>query len=208
MRKSVVLRTAVLCSLLAVLTSCIGIDSHMTIHDNGSGTLVLTYRISQIIADLGMSSPGGSVVPLPVSHADFDRALAATRGKVRLTKFDRSENEKDITVHAELTFDSVDDLAMVDCFQDAGLKWNAQDSRHEFSQVVARAPRQPLSEDSKRMLDAFFEGYNLSFSVEAPQPIKSSTLGTLSADRRTLSYTASIRDAMTVTQDLVMSAQW
>jgi hypothetical protein len=96
----------------------------------------------------------------------------------------------------------------VDAFQDADLKWSVQGSQHQFSQVVAKAPRQPLGEDSKRMLDAFFDGYDLSFTVEAPRPIQSSTLGTLSQDKKTLSYTTSIRDAMTVSKDLVMSAQW
>ncbi|HET6486538.1 MAG TPA: hypothetical protein VFH83_08975 [Spirochaetia bacterium] len=208
MRKSAVVRIAVLCLVMVALTSCIGIDSRLTIRDNGSGTLLLTYRVSQIIADLGMAAGTGSVVPLPVTRADFDRALSSSGGKVRLTRFDRSEDARDITIHAELAFDSVDALAAVDSFQDADLKWSASGSQHQFSQVVAKAPRQPLSDDSKRMLDAFFEGYELSFSVQAPRPIQNATLGTLSTDRMTLSYKTSIKDAVTVSQDLVMSAQW
>jgi hypothetical protein len=201
-------KIAIVCSLAALLTSCIGIDSRLTIRDNGSGTLVLTYRISQIVADLGVSSTGKSVVPLPVSQADFDRSLSATGGKVRLTAFSRSENEKDITIHAELAFDSVDALARVDAFQDAALTLSTQGSQRTFSQVVARAPQHPLSEDSKRMLETLFDGYDLSFVVEAPRPIQASSLGTLSTDKKTLTYKTTIRDAMTAARDLVMSAQW
>jgi hypothetical protein len=201
-------KIAIVCSLAALLTSCIGIDSRLTIRDNGSGTLVLTYRISQIVADLGVSSTGKSVVPLPVSQADFERSLSATGGKVRLTAFSRSENEKDITIHVELAFDSVDALAKVDAFQDAALTLSAQGSQRTFSQVVARAPQHPLSEDGKRMLETLFDGYDLSFVVEAPRPIQASSLGTLSTDKKTLTYKTSIRDAMTAARDLVMSAQW
>jgi hypothetical protein len=58
------------------------------------------------------------------------------------------------------------------------------------------------------MLEALFDGYDLSFVVVAPQPIEESTLGTLSADKKTLTYKTTIKDVMTTTQDLVMSARW
>ncbi len=102
----------------------------------------------------------------------------------------------------------MDALAQVDSFQDADLQWSVQGSRHEFSQVVAHAPKQPLSQDSKRMLEALFDGYDLSFVLEAPRAIQSSTLGSLSADKKTLTYKTSTKDAMSTTQDLVMDAQW
>jgi hypothetical protein len=73
---------------------------------------------------------------------------------------------------------------------------------------VAKTPPQPLSDDSKRMLETLFDGYDLSFVVEAPKPIQDSTLGTLSADKKTLTYKTTIKDVMTTTQDLVMSARW
>ena len=201
-------KIVVLCLTLVVLSSCIGIDSRLTLRDNGSGTLQLTYRVSQLVADLGVSSTGKSVIPLPISRTDFDRSLAASNGKVRLTRFDKSENEKDITIQAELAFDSLDALAKVDAFVDADLKLATDGTRRAFSQVVARTPRQPLSDDSRRMLETLFDGYDLTFVFVAPQPIQDSALGTLSADKRSLTYKTNIKDVMTTTQDLVMSARW
>jgi hypothetical protein len=201
-------KLVVLCFIVGLLSSCIGIDSRLTIRDNGSGTLQLTYRISQLVADLGVSSTGKPVIPLPVSRPDFERSLAATNGKVRLTAFDRSENEKDITIRAEISFDSLDALARVDAFHDAALTMGTDGPRRTFSQVVARAPKQPLNDDSKRMLDALFDGYDLSFVLVAPQPIQESTLGTLSPDKKTLTYKTTIKDVVSTAQDLVMSARW
>lgn len=201
-------KIVILCSALVLLTSCIGIDSRLTIRDNGSGTLVLTYRVSQLVTELGVSSTGKSAIPLPLSRSDFERSIAASSGKVRLTRFDRSENEKDVTIQAELAFDSVDALAKIDAFHDAELTWASQGSQRSFSQVVARTPREPLSDDSKRMLQALFDGYELSFVVEAPRPIKDSALGTLSSDRKTLTYKTTIQDVMTTSRDLIMRASW
>ena len=201
-------KLVLLCLTLVVLSSCIGIDSRLTVRDNGSGTLQLTYRISQLVADLGVSSTGKSVVPLPVSRSDFERSLAASNGKVRLTGFDKSEDPKDITIRADLAFDSLDALARIDAFRDADIKWGTEASRRTFSQVVARTPRQPISDDSRRMLETLFDGYDMSFVLVAPQPIQESSLGSLSTDKRTLTYKTTIKDIMTTTQDLVLSARW
>ena len=58
------------------------------------------------------------------------------------------------------------------------------------------------------MLETLFDGYEISYVLQAPQPIQSAPLGTLSLDKRTLTYTTKIQDVMTTTQDLVMSARW
>jgi len=201
-------KIVLLCLTLVFLTSCISINTRLTIRDNGSGTLQLIYRISQLVANLGLSSTGKSAIPLPVTRSDFERSLAASGGKVRLTRFDRSENEKDITIRVELSFDSVEALGKVDAFQDADLKWGTEGSQRTFSQVVARTLMPPLNDDSKRMLETLFDGYEMSYVLEAPRPIQDATLGTLSADKKTLTYTAKIQDIMTTAHDLVMSARW
>jgi hypothetical protein len=201
-------KIVILCIASVLIMSCVGIDSKMTIKDDGSGTLVLNYRVSQLVADLGTTSSERGVVPLPLAKADFERSLLATEGSVRLTNFERKENEKDISIRVELSFDSLDALAKIDAFHDAELKLSADGTRHTFSQQIARAPAQPVTEDSLRMIDAFFDGYDLTFVIEAPQPIQEFTLGSLSADKKVLTYTTSIGDVVRTKSDLVLSAGW
>jgi hypothetical protein len=197
-----------LCLASLFLLSCVGIDSTMTIKDNGSGTLVLSYRISQMVTQLGESTTGSSAVPLPVSRADFDRALANAKGKVRLTKFDRSENEKDITIRAELAFDSLDALSQVDSFKDAALTTSLNGSRHTLTQTIAKAVKTAPTADTQRMMDELFDGYALTFKIQTPSAILSAPLGTLSADKKTLTYTVSAKDVIGTTSDIVLSLSW
>lgn len=202
-------KMAVLLSCAAiVLSSCIGIDSRLTLKDDGSGTLSLTYRVSQVVADLGLSSTGSSAIPLPLSRADFDRSLESAKGKVRLTRFSSSENEKDITISVDLAFDSFEALAQLDAFRDAQLTLSANGTGKTFSQLVARAPAEPVSEATLQMFDALFSDYTLSFVLQAPRPIQTTTVGTLSADKRTLTYSAPVKDAVTTKSDIVLSAGW
>ncbi len=203
MRKLAALGCAVL-----LLSSCIGIDSRLSIRADGSGTLTLTYRVSQLVVDVGLSQTGTSAVPLPLTRADFERSLESTGGKVRLTRFDRSEDAKDITIRAVLAFDSFDALAGLDAFRDAGLALSSDGSRTTFRQLIAKAPSQPPSEESLQMLDALFPDYDLSFVIEAPRPIVSATLGTLSDDKRTLTYRATVKEVVSTKSELVLSAVW
>jgi hypothetical protein len=201
-------KIAILCLGSLLLVSCVGIDSRMTLRDNGSGTLTLTYRVSQLAADLGTSSTGRSVIPLPLSRQDFERSLAPSNGKVRLDSFSRSQNEKDISIKAEISFDSLEALANLDAFKDAQLQSTTDGARRTLRQVIARAPAEPLTDDTLRMIDSLFNGYDIAFTVETPRPIQSSTLGTISADKRSLSYKASVRDVMTTANDLVLDMAW
>lgn len=201
-------KIVILCIASVFLMSCVGIDSTMTVKEDGSGTLLLNYRVSQLVADLGATTSEKGIVPLPLARVDFERSLQAAQSKVRLTRFERTENEKDISIRAELSFDSIEALAKVDAFHDAELKLGTDGRRHTFSQLIAHAPAQPVTDDSLRMIDAFFDGYGLTFVIEAPQPIQQFTLGTLSSDKRVLTYTTSIKDLVRTRSDLVLSAGW
>jgi hypothetical protein len=202
-------KIAALCiASVFLLAACVGIDSKLIIKSDGSGTLALSYRVSQLIVDLGDSTSDKGVMPLPLSRADFERSLEASKGKVRLTRFDRSENEKDVIVRAELSFDSLDSLAQVAAFRDAALTAGAAGTRHTFSQLIARAPAQPVSAETLRMIDSFFDGYDMTFAIEAPQPIQDNSLGTLSPDKKTLTYTTSIREMMRTKSDIVLRLDW
>ncbi len=201
-------KIAALCVAVLLLASCVGIDSTLTIHDNGSGTLDLSYRVSQSVAQLGLSTAGKPVIPLPISRSDFDRSLAPTNGKVKLTKFERTENEKDITINAQLSFDSLDSLSHVAAFHDSDLKAGTDGSRRTFSQVIGRALPTPLTDETKRMIEALFTGYDLSFTVKAPRAIQSTSLGALSADKQSVTYKVSVIDVLETKSDLVLTLSW
>ena len=202
-------KAGLVCIIAAVLlSSCVGIDSRLAIRENGSGTLSLTYQVSQLVVNLGNPVDGKNVVPLPLSRADFERSVASSNGKVRLTRFDRSENQKDVIIRVELAFDSLDAVARLDAFQSAQIRVSNDGSAHTFSQLIAKAPSEPITADSLRMVDAFFGDYSLSFSIEAPQPITTNSLGTLSSDKRVLTYKTSVGEIVRTKNDIVLSIGW
>jgi hypothetical protein len=194
-------------AMFLALCSCIGIDSKLTIRSDGTGTLELTYRIAQTVADLGRSGADKGPLPLPVSREDFERGLAGIKG-VELKSIARTENETDITIRAVFAFDSIDSLAKIPAFSDAPPSVQVSGTRHTFSQLLAKAADQEMNQDSLQMLDAFFEGYAIKLIFEVPLAIQSYSLGTLSADKKTLTFTAPVKDLATARKDVAMSFTW
>ncbi len=202
MRRFIHIAAAVL-----MLCSCIGVNGRMAIRADGSGTLELSYKISRAFADLGRAGTGSGPLPLPVLEEDFRRGLADVKG-VELRSFSRTENEEDVSIRAVIAFDSVDSLEAVRSFGDAPPSISTAGSRKILTQLVSKAAGKEISADSLEMLDAFFPGYSVTLIYEAPSAIQAHSLGTLSSDKKTLTFTSSVKDLVTAKKDVIVSLTW
>ncbi len=201
-------KICILLVCIVFLASCVGIETRLDIGADGSGSLSLTYRISRELVDLGRAEGDPAVVPLPVSREDFARALHGIDG-VQLKSFRRGQDEKDVTIDAVIGFTSLESLSRVEAFKELELRISAEGSSRTLTQLIAKAAPQPVTADSRRMIDDLFDGYQMTYIVHAPAPIKSNSPGTtLSVDRRTLSFTTKISELVDRTEDLVVSLSW
>ncbi len=202
MRRCVLLLAAVL-----TLGSCVGIDSRMSIRADGSGTVALTYKVSQLVADLGRPSSDPPMAPLPIYREDFERGLQGVSG-VALKSFQRIVSQKDITIRAEVSFDKVESLGKIAAFRDAAPILTSSGGRHTLTQTLVRAAPAELSEDSLQMIDTLFDGYTVSLGIQTPSPIQSSSAGVLSADKKELTFSAPVRDLVASKTDVVITLSW
>lgn len=200
-------RTSILLIASLFLCSCVGVESRLVLRADGSGSLDLTYKVSQLIQDLGRSGTDKPIIPLPVTREDFERGLSGVPG-VELRGFTRSENENDITIRAQISFDKIESLAKIAAFQDAPPEITVSGSTHSFSELIVKASAQDVSPDTLEMMDAFFSGYSVSLTVEVPSPIQSYAVGTLSADKKTLTFSAPVKDLVTAKRDVIFSLSW
>ena len=180
MRKIVPLLIAVV-----FLVSCVDVESRLSLRGDGSGTLVLAYRISRQLANLGQAAGEAPSVPLPVQREDFQRALLGAPG-LTLRSFSRTQDDSDVSIRAEIAFASLDALARVEAFREMQVRLETSGSRRTLSLLLARAAEGPVSEDSLQMIDEMFEGRALTFVIQLPGPILSASSGAqVSADKRT-----------------------
>jgi hypothetical protein len=204
MKKSIIL----LVPLLFLLSSCLGMESRMILKRDGSGTLALTYRISRMIKDLELQNGAESVLPLPVSEEDFRRAADSAEG-VRLLSVKQSEDEENIIIEARLEFDRVEALNALSAAGQMQLAYDTGSGAQQLRQLLSTGiGEEAVSAQTLEMMEAFFAGYELSFVIETPAPIRKHSLGSLSEDGKQLTYTVTIPELFRSPQDRILEVDW
>jgi hypothetical protein len=94
---------------ILVLGSCIGISSTITLNRDGSGTMLLIYRIPLTLESLGKLDGNERWLTIPVGEADFERTLDRLPG-MSLRSFSSKNEGTDMLYQVSLEFDHIDAL--------------------------------------------------------------------------------------------------
>ncbi len=184
---------------ILTLSSCIAIQSQLSLGRDGSGTVRLSYRVSQFLREQ-------RGLPLPASREDFQRAVAAAPG-LRLEALSQKEDAQDVTLEARIAFSRVEELNALG--EQLGLAYAVEGDRRVFRQRLN--PGQPpggIAAESLKMIEAFFPGYEVSLELSSPVPIRSYSQGQLSEDRRILRYRSTIADLLKQKDELILEVTW
>jgi hypothetical protein len=202
------MRRIILVSLCAaVLCSCVSVESRLAIGNDGSGTLSLDYRVPRDVAAYGRADSADLAVPLPVDRADFLRAIEGIPG-VRLTRYSRRVNEDHVAIQAVIAFKNLADLARVPALRGAGLAFTESGGTHTLSQLVAGPPEASPTPESLALIDSLFTGAAITVILTTPSPMTPGAVGTMSGDRRTLTWTGTLGELARRTGSVVLTATW
>jgi hypothetical protein len=194
--------------LAALATSCLGIKADLSLAQDGSGTLVLNYRVSKMLSSLDSLGKEQEILPLPLSKAGFEAAAKAAPGIV-LESFTGGETRDDVTVDARLSFSS---LAALCTFV------NGQGERMSFSQAqegkrlsISFGPRPPQKEiapELAKLADAAFAPYSIAVTLRLPVPATSQNFGQASETGRRLDYEARVAELVKSPSPPVWDIRW
>ena len=192
---------------VVLLSSCIGIESEILLRQDGTGVLTLSYKISQFMKNIDAGREEKQL-PLPVNEEEFVRTAEGIEG-LRLTDIDEREDEENVYIRAELEFDSVDAVNALGRAGQIGISLENQGNTNTFRQVIfAGQEGEEITEDSLEMIETFFQGYDLVYAITVPSQVKSHSLGDLSADGRTVTYTITVPEILKASQPLVLEVDW
>ncbi|MBN2536219.1 MAG: hypothetical protein JXB88_25280 [Spirochaetales bacterium] len=204
MKKSILL--IMLCISLA---SCIGIESDITLHNDGSGTITLTYLISPVMKELGRIGDEVKHMPLPVYKEDFEKLLLLHPG---LSMKSHSVKEVDgrTIVNVTLSFQKVESLTPLGGGEDGSGSFSFQKSNDHtvFRQNLPSGEAGELDEDTIAMLTEYCSDYYFIYNIHAPRPIIEYTLGELSKDKKHLVYKTGIIDILQSKESKSIEIKW
>ena len=151
---------------LFLLNSCVGLSMEIQMRRNGSGRLVLEYRVSRMAESLGRLDGNENWPIIPVGRADFERTLARIPG-MRLVSFSSSEGAQDVVTNITLEYDNTEALLK---FLDpsgtrASLSTENQSSRLDI--ILNEPVSSDYDEDLLKLARQVSAGYGLSISFSA-----------------------------------------
>jgi hypothetical protein len=205
--KSWVFSLLIALSVGLLLTSCIGIESRLVLRADGSGTLALSYKVSQFMKNIDVGRQEKRL-PLPVSEEDFRRTAEGIEG-LRLVDVSQREDEENVYIRAVLEFDNLGALNGLSPEPGLGLSLDVAGEDRVFRQLIAPAAgSEAASEESMAMVEEFFAGYELAYRFTAPAPVKRHNLGELSEDRRSVTYNATVPQLLRAAEPVILEVVW
>jgi len=195
--------------LSSFLISCVGIKSEIELDDDGSGTLRLSYKVSQMILHLGRLEDDERVVPLPVNRRDFERTVQSIEG-LSLNSYSSREDEENIYIDTELSFQSIEALSDIFSRSDSGGITLTQNDKGDtvYTQVIHRGRGEDIDRDTLEMIETFFKDYFIEYSLTAPGVIKEASPGTTGENRKTAVFKVSIPEYIKQLEPLVWEVIW
>ena len=165
---------------LALMNSCVGVSADIVLLADGSGKIVIDYRVSQMMESLGKLDGNARWPAIPVGRTDFERSLARIPG-LRISSFSSKEVKNaaggnDILTRVALEFK--DTAALLAFLDNTGNR--AFLDHHEGKtrlRLVLLDPAAGITDaDLHSFLREIFSGYELYMSFSTPKDASLSIL--------------------------------
>jgi len=164
MKKSGILLIAL--PFLFLLNSCLGLSMEIQMRRNGSGRLVLEYRVSRMAETIGRLDGNENWPIIPVGRADFERTIARIPG-LRLVSYSSREGAQDVVTNVTLEYDNTD--ALLRFLDPSGTRASlSTDNQSTRLDIILNEPvSSNYDEDLLKLVRQVSAGYGLSISFSA-----------------------------------------
>ena len=190
-----------------MLSSCIGIKTTISLEENGSGTITISYKISKMVTQLGQSEENEIFIPLAMTRENFERSLSDIPG-IKLLDIDQQEDEDNIFINARIQFQKVEDLSKIDSFKDWPATFTLNNGDKIFTQIIVPDASQEISKETLDIIKTIFVDYELIYTINTPSEIQEHNLGELTDDKRSLDFKLSIPELLTEKNRITLRVQW
>jgi hypothetical protein len=204
---------------LFLLNSCVGLSMEIQMRRDGSGRLVLEYRISRMAESLGRLDGNENWPIIPAGRADFERTIARIPG-LRLVSFSSSEGAVDVVTNVTLEYENTE--ALLKFLDPSGTRasLSTENQSTRLNIILNEAVSSNYDEDLLKLARQVSAGYGLSisFSAEGNSALSftdgegtaaqaPASAQTVTSGRKT-SLSIGIIDLLEITEGLGVSFSW
>jgi len=217
--KSNLMKTNILLLSLSavVLSSCLGVSADITIKADGSGKIVLEYRVSQALESLGRLDGNEGKPVVPVGKTDFDRSVARIPG-LKLSGYSsknvpNASGGSDLVTKASLDFKNTG--ALLAFLDSAGSRAAmVQNGEGKLFRLVLLEPSETVADpDLLSLLRGISEGYDFNLSFNLPGNANIETVPQVSSAKlvssgKKMSFSISLGELLNQKDGLALEVRW
>lgn len=150
-----------------MLTACLGMETEIDIKQNGSGTVNMTYRISNELFSLGALPGNEDSPPVPVGREDFERTFNRIPG-MEMVSYSEKDGGGDRVFLVKAKFDNLDALVnFLDAHGRQVTLAHGEDGRTVLS-IRFDMSGEAINPDMVPILPMIFENYFMDFNISFP----------------------------------------
>ena len=149
--------------VLLLFISCMGAASQVSFASDGSGSILLEYRISAELESLGRLDGNQYQPPVPAARTDLERSVARISG-IDLVSYSSRHDGKDIIHRAELSFSSPEALAAF--FDSSGRQFRIDFPGRKIT--ISLTETATIDTEFKKFADSILQEYEFSVSFTVP----------------------------------------
>jgi len=210
---------------LALMTSCLGVSMDIVMRADGSGSVTLEYRVSQMLESMGRLDGNEYWPAIPVGKADLERSVARIPG-LRLSSFSVKEyprryskppnsnplGDKDLITKVKLDFKNT--AALLAFLDSAGSRASLvqEGGKNTLRLVLLDPATDALDADLLSLLQEVSAGYEISVSFTAPKGAALSVIPPSVSAARTVgkkvSFTIGTGELVTLRDGVTLEINW
>jgi len=208
--------------ILLVFNSCIGLSMDIQMNRDGSGRLVMEYRISSILENLGTFDGNRSTPAIPLSAEDWAKTIERNPG-IKLVSLSSRETAQDTVINVTLDFNNEEALKKLldPASSMVSINRNGNSGTMDIIILNDQIYNGSLYDDSMvNLMKMIFSGYNFSVSFSGPgnttltildskgnskqAPVSSAAVLT----GRRVSFSIAIMEILNITDGLGLRFNW
>jgi len=159
------INTVLVLSVLALLTSCVGVNADIVFNSDNSGTITLEYRISNLMESLGKQDGNEGYPVVPVGRTDLERTVARIPG-MKILSWNSRDEKTDRVIITKLQFANPEALLLF--FDPSGEKaFYSKDRDSQKMTLVLSEGRTSQNRDLEDLLRRVSAGYKIAMTISS-----------------------------------------
>jgi len=210
---------SLICLAAAGFCSCIGVSMDISINNNGSGSISLEYRVSEILESIGRLDGNENRPAIPAGKTDFERSVARIPG-LRLVSYSSkyvpvkgsASGGRDLVTKVVLDFSNTD--ALISFLSSSRASLVKENNKNILRLALKDTAAAAGNKDLKTLVKDVSGGYEINISLRTPRNADLTVIppvippAIIVSGGKKVSFNISLADLLEKEEGLILEIKW